>query len=79
MTEHVDEFAGQGGSYEMRDGKRARVVEPTKNHPEGNCARDAEGRPVLGPEHGIVAAAPASEPAPERPKPGARTLRPVTE
>lgn len=40
-----DEFAGQGGSYEIRDGKRVRV-EVTEEHPDGLCARDASGTPV---------------------------------
>lgn len=39
-----DEFHGQGGSYIMKDGKRTRVTEPTKDHPEGNRARDKDGK-----------------------------------
>lgn len=45
----TDEFAGQGGRYEIRDGKRVRVEEPTKDHPEGNCARDEHGKPFPAP------------------------------
>ena len=35
-----------GGRFEIRDGKRVRVEEPTKDHPEGNRAREADGMPV---------------------------------
>lgn len=45
----TDEFQGQGGRYEIRDGKRVRIEEPTKDHPEGNCAREADGKPIPGP------------------------------
>lgn len=34
------------GTYEIRDGKRVLVVEPTKDHPEGNRPRDAAGKPI---------------------------------
>lgn len=44
-----DEFQGQGGRFEIREGKRVRVEEPTKDHPEGNCAREADGKPIPGP------------------------------
>jgi len=44
--EKTDEFHGQGGAYVMRDGKRVRVEAPTKDHPEGNRPRDADGRPL---------------------------------
>ncbi len=42
-----DEFAGQGGRYEMREGKRVRIEESTQDHPEGNTARDKDGRPIV--------------------------------
>jgi hypothetical protein len=45
----TDEFHGQGGRYEIRDGKRVQVEAPTKDHPEGNCARDADGKAIPGP------------------------------
>jgi hypothetical protein len=64
-----DEFAGQGGSYVFKDGKRVQVEAPTKDHPEGNRPRDADGRPLD--------AAPEPErptPAPERPRGGPRKL-----
>ena len=37
------------GRYEMRDGKRVLVEEPTQDHPEGNRARTADGKPVPAP------------------------------
>jgi hypothetical protein len=43
--DYQDEFAGQGGSYLVdKNGKRIRVEE-TRNHPQGNCAREAEPDP----------------------------------
>ena len=43
---HIDdEFHGQGGSYEIRDGKRVRVEEPTAMTATGG-ARDADGKPL---------------------------------
>jgi hypothetical protein len=45
----TDQFHGQGGRYEIRDGKRVQVEAPTKDHPEGNCARDEHGKPIPGP------------------------------
>ena len=42
----TDEFAGQGGDFEIRNGVRVRVSAPTVDHPEGNCARNHEGRPI---------------------------------
>ncbi len=42
-----DEFHGVGGSYELRDGKRVRVQEPTR-HSIGGGARDQEGKPLPG-------------------------------
>ena len=41
-----DEFEGQGGRYEVRDGTRVRLEESTKDHPEGNTARDRGGKAV---------------------------------
>ena len=41
-----DEFHGQGGSYIVENGVRRRVEAPTKDHPEGNRPRDAEGKPL---------------------------------
>ncbi len=41
-----DEFHGQGGTYEVREGKRVLVTPPTQSHPEGDRARDADGKPI---------------------------------
>ena len=32
-----------GGRFEIKDGKRVRVQEPTRSHPEGDAPRDAKG------------------------------------
>lgn len=61
----------EGGSYIVNPetGKRERV-EHTQDHPEGNCARDAEGKPLGQPTQPVQAqnvsleAAPA--PAPKK-------------
>lgn len=46
-----DEFHGQGGAYVRgKDGVRRRVEEPTRDHEQGNRARDAQGRPADGPK-----------------------------
>lgn len=55
-----------GGSYIVENGARRRVVDPTVPHPDGNCAREADGSPV-----GAAAPAPAAEPAPQAQKKGA--------
>lgn len=40
-----DEFFGRGGSYVVgADGVRECVEHPTKDHPEGNTARDRHGK-----------------------------------
>lgn len=66
-TDTKDEFAGQGGSYRIgADGKRVRVEAPTQDHPQGNRARDAQGRPLDVPSEPAPAdAAGTMEPAPE--------------
>lgn len=48
-----------GGSYIVENGVRRRVEEPTRDHPEGNCARESDGCPVGVPS----ATEPATEPA----------------
>lgn len=55
-----------GGSYIVENGVRRRVEEPTAPHPDGNCAREADGRPV-----GAAAVTPAADPAPQAQKKGA--------
>lgn len=61
-----DDHQGQGGSFVIRDGKRVRVEQPTRNTDTGG-ARDASGRPLPGtvppdrkPEPTPVEAAPAA-------------------
>jgi hypothetical protein len=49
----------QGGTYLIKDGQRTLVEPPTADHPEGNCARDADGRPLGAGELPVPAAAPA--------------------
>jgi hypothetical protein len=46
VNKDKDEFHGQGGAYIVRDGKRVRVEDPTKDHPDGNRARDKDGNPI---------------------------------
>lgn len=69
-----DEFDGMGGAYVMKDGKRVRVEEPTRDHPDGNRARDKDGKPL---ERAPEPEQPA--PAPERPRGGPRRLTPADE
>jgi hypothetical protein len=58
-----DEFHGVGGSFEIRDGKRVRVHE-TVDHPEGNRARDADGKALDQPlENAPALVAPTQEAA----------------
>lgn len=63
-----DEYEGQGGSYLMdsKTGKRTRLDDPIKEHPDGNRARPAEESP-----------APAPEPAPSV-APGKKNATPST-
>ena len=51
-----DEFSGEGGTFEVRDGKRVRVSPPSQPHPEGDQPRDEHGRPI-GPDGKPVPAA----------------------
>lgn len=55
-----DEFHGEGGSYEIRDGKRVRVAAPTQPSDTGG-ARDADGKPFDAPQETA-----APEPTPLR-------------
>jgi hypothetical protein len=36
------ENPAEGGRYEIKRGKRVQVEAPTREHPEGNRARDAD-------------------------------------
>jgi len=40
----------EGGSYIKDKGKPARLVERTKEHPEGNRPRDQHGQPLDAPK-----------------------------
>lgn len=69
----MDKFQGEGGSFEIRNGERVQTAAPSKPHPKGDRARDADGKPVDLPppdpkESALPApaadAAPASEAAP---------------
>ncbi|MGQ9370529.1 hypothetical protein [Azospirillum sp. A39] len=64
----------EGGRYVMKDGKRVRVQEPTRDHPEGHGARDADGRligrpPAARPAKAAKGSAPMPAPMP-MPAPG---------
>lgn len=52
-----------GGRYVVKDGVRTLVEEPTKDHPEGNRARDEHGKPVAAPDETHANPAPAAAPA----------------
>ncbi len=41
-----DEFHGEGGTYEVREGKRVQVTPPTQPHADGDRARNADGKPI---------------------------------
>lgn len=59
-----------GGSYLVKDGVRTLVEEPTKDHPEGNRARDEHGAPVSAPTE-LDKNPPAEAAAPKRSRKGA--------
>lgn len=59
MSEQRDQYHGEGGSYLMKDGKRVRVIEPTRDHPEGNRARDKDGRALDTPAPSTTEAQPS--------------------
>ena len=42
----ADEPSGEGGTFEVRDGKRVLVTPPSKPHKDGDQPRDADGRPI---------------------------------
>ena len=54
----MSNFSGEGGTYEMIGGKRVLITPPTPDHPEGNCARDANGAPMVFGEPANVTGAP---------------------
>jgi len=54
-----------GGRYLVKDGVRTLTEEPTKDHPEGNRAREADGKPVAAPNE--IDANRAADPEPAAP------------
>lgn len=50
MNEELDKYHGHGGAYVVdAPGQPMRQLEaPTQDHPEGNCARDADHMPLIG-------------------------------
>ena len=60
-----------GGSYLVKDGVRTLIEEPTQDHPAGNCARDADGTPVVLPVPTEAPAAEAAAPAERKARKGA--------
>lgn len=61
-----DEFHGLAGSFEIRDGKRVRTEEATREHPDGNRPRSADGKPLAGPDGHLQPPVPPA-PAPRQP------------
>lgn len=47
MNDMIDEYAGQGGRYEIIDGKRVRTEEPTRQGPAPNA--DQSDQPAAAP------------------------------
>ena len=80
MTDTTPEPELTGATYLLKDGIRT-VVEPaTADHPEGNCARDADGKALLAVDEAPVAAkVETSVVKPLRPVPAAiKPVVPVT-
>lgn len=42
----MDKFQGQGGNFEIKNGVRVQTAKPSAPHPDGDRARDADGKPV---------------------------------
>lgn len=73
-----DKYHGVGGSYsrDPKTGERRQVERPTERHKDGDCARDADGKPLnvasdkiepaFAPPASPAAPAPAA-PAPSEP------------
>jgi len=73
---NTDQFSGVGGSYTVdpRTGERKQVEKPTEDHPEGNQARDENGKPLDQPaETQPALPAPASTPPWATPAPDKAT------
>jgi len=78
-----DPHAGQGGTYEIRGGKRF-LKEGSRTQPsEGGGARDASGKPIkeelahLTPALPEPAPAPWLPPEPSSPEPAAGNVKPI--
>ena len=46
-----DKYHGVGGSYTVdpKTGERTQTEKPTERHPDGDCARDKDGKPLNKP------------------------------
>lgn len=65
-----DDFDGLGGRYRRdKDGTRERI-DFTEDHPDGNKARDAKGRPIAPQPH--TASRRGEPPAKDTPAPKAK-------
>lgn len=75
----ANEFAGQGGSYKVdADGRLVRAEAPTQDHPLGNRARDAQGRPLdAPPESPAAEASPSAAPGEPQPRLARRSITSV--
>lgn len=71
-----DEFNGQGGSFQIRDGKRVRIDEEQQRHPGGDRPRDADGNALDRPaEVAPALVPPPADPAPAEAGPARRRGR----
>ena len=61
-----------GGSFQIVDGKRVRIDEELKHHPDGDRARDSDGNPADAPAAAETTEAAAEQSTPAR---GARRGR----
>jgi len=62
----MDEFHGEGGTFEIdkASGKRKRVGDAPKSHPDGDRARDQDGKPIAERQPKPQPALPAPQLAP---------------
>ncbi len=61
----LDKYHGVGGSYSVdpKTGERTQTEKPTERHPDGDCARDKDGKPL---DKAVDKVEPAfAEPAPK--------------
>lgn len=61
-----DKYHGVGGSYSVdpKTGQRTQTEKPTERHPDGDCARDKDGKPLDKPVDKVepAFAPPAAQP-----------------